>query len=204
MLVSDNDEASITGGVYDEPQERLTRIAGAMTQAMTDHPEHGDDLRLVVMLHDDKGGSGSALYGYPEGEELSAESLTDVVKHLSALFRAAGISMDVKTVPGETGPEEPSGQAPKVVLTLSSDALDPQLRAVCDAVKEAVEATSGTARTKMVVILNIEGGDSALMHHGHDSQHQVAHALFDTFRTIVAAEGGHIAVIPVMDPGILN
>lgn len=204
------DENDVPSGRYTKPQERLTRLAGAMTSALEAHPENGDDIRGAFMIHDDAGGSGAALYGYPEGQETSFEALADVVQHISVLFKSAGIEMELNTVTREREPDllddllgapEPEQ---RIVLTITKDPPDPKMKTVCDAVKAAIEGTSGMSNTKMIIIMDLDDHASAVMHHGFADHHAMVHALFDTFRQAIAAEGGQIAVIPVMDPGTLN
>lgn len=193
-------------GRYSEPQERLTRLAGVAMDAMMADPEWGEDLRGAFMVHDDQNGSGACLVGYPDGEETEFEAMADVVQHISVLFRSSGAVMELNTVPregtdGNGRPGTPDG--PRIVLTLSGAPVDPALRKVCDAVKEGVEATAGLDQARMIIIMGLGEETSALMHHGYESHHAMAHALFNAFQHVITEEGGRIAIIPV-EPGTWN
>jgi hypothetical protein len=201
--MSDKHEPDPEGGLYTEPQERLTRIAAAATEAIVTHPENGEDIRAAFMIRDERGGHGAALYGYPEGDEIGIDALADVVKHISILFKAAGVEMELKTVTREnpdTLLAEP-GQAadqPKVELTVTADSPDTAMAELCRAVKQAVEGVADLDDTRLIMVLDL-GLSSAVMHHGYPSHHAMAHGLFEAFQKVIATEGGHVAVIPIME-----
>ena len=195
----DSDGTPVTPGRYDEPQERLTRLTATACEAMLAHPEFGDDIRGAFMVHDEANGSGSCLVGYPEGEEVSFDSMQDVVQHIKVLFRSMGIDMKLDTVsqenPGATPGEHAEGD---VVLTIMTEPPDPRMQEVLRAVKQVIEAKSAPADSKMIIIMTDDSGKGGLMHHGYESDHHVAHALFDVFQQIIVSEGGRVAVVPIM------
>ena len=81
------------------PQDRLTRLCAAMTDALEAHPEHGSE-KCAVFLRDDKR-MGLVLHGYDDDHE----AIFDLLVHLRAIFRANG--QDLHIVPmGATPPEE--------------------------------------------------------------------------------------------------
>lgn len=214
-------DETVEPGKYYEPQERLTRLAALATEAMMASPEWGDDVRGAFMLHDEENGSGACLLGYPEGEEVSFESMADVVQHIRVLFKSIGIDMELNMVTREKAPAAedlekllddgqeaevplPSGDEQQVVLTLTADAPDEQMAVLCTAVKKAVEASTGLGDTQLILLMRHGTGSGAIMHHGYATHHDMAHGLFEAFQQVIAAEGGKIAVIPIMDPGMLN
>jgi hypothetical protein len=204
--MSDDGEPRVESGIYHEPPERLTRLAGAMADALQGHPEYGDDIRAAFMVRDQDGGSGAALVGYPEGQETGLDALSDVVMHIKALFQTAGIEFELSTVGREDpdeflarqdGTEEPRQ---KVVLTVVADEPDARMKELLTAVRTAIEGTSaGMADTRIILILDTGPAMAAVLHHGYESHHDMAHGLFNAFQRVISAEGGHVAVIPVMD-----
>ena len=71
-----------------QPIDRLTRLCDAVTDALEAHPEHGDDVRCVVMLSDGTRG-GLVTHGYDEtGDDTDA--MVDLIIHLKAVFEANG------------------------------------------------------------------------------------------------------------------
>lgn len=208
--MADEDQEHPAAGKYYEPQERMTRLAALATEAMMASPEWGDDIQAAFMLHDQDNGSGAALLGYPDGKELGFEAISDVVQHISNLFKSSGITMKLSTVmaPPEDQPDgEPASEnasEERVVLTLSAPAPDERIKTVCEAVKAAIEQTSGLAETKMIIAMDLGPMTSVLLHHGYPSHHAMVHALFDTFKQAISLEGGQVAVIPVIEPGAWN
>lgn len=67
-----------------EPHDRLTRLCGAMTDALDAHPERGDE-KCIVFLQDAERG-GLQLHGY----EDDADAMADLFLHLKAIFESNG------------------------------------------------------------------------------------------------------------------
>ena len=80
-----------------EPHDRKTRIANEVIEAFTQHPEHREGDRCIVMLFDDVGG-GIGLNGYEDtGDDVSA--MVDMFLHLRAIARANGKDLEFISVP---------------------------------------------------------------------------------------------------------
>ena len=79
----------------DEPHTRLTRLADAAIKAVENHPEHADDLRVIILISDEQRG-GMVLHGY----EDHAEAIADLLGHTEA--GAAMVGVDLRIIP--TGP----------------------------------------------------------------------------------------------------
>jgi hypothetical protein len=67
------------------PVDRLTRLCGAMTEALEAADGYRDGDKAVVMLSDGERG-GIGLHGY--GDDTAA--LVDLIIHLQAIFEANG------------------------------------------------------------------------------------------------------------------
>jgi len=77
---------------YEKPQDRLTRIGGAMNDAAQLHPESKKGDRYVSLIYDDDNMAGIALHGY-HPEKLH-EALADIFMHMRAIAEANGMSLD--------------------------------------------------------------------------------------------------------------
>jgi hypothetical protein len=79
-----------------KPHNRMTRLCDAATKAMDAHPEWSDDVRAIVLLHDEEEG-GVQLHNYPGDDDEAAEKegLVDLVMHLKALLRRHGFDVHV-------------------------------------------------------------------------------------------------------------
>jgi len=77
---------------HDKPQDRLTRIGGAMNDAAQLHPESQEGDRYVSLLYADDGMAGIALHGY-EPDKLH-EALADIFIHMRAIANANGMSLE--------------------------------------------------------------------------------------------------------------
>lgn len=76
----------------------MTRVCAAMTDALTAHPEGGDDVKAIVFLQDGKRG-GIQMHGY----EDDAEAMSDLFTHVKAVFAAHGqdLSLHMIREPGQ-------------------------------------------------------------------------------------------------------
>lgn len=81
--------------VTHEPHDRLTRLAGVMTEALDADPEHGDEKCVVFLQDGDRGGM--VLHGY----EDHREAVADVLVHLQALLAANGYDLQIMTMPDD-------------------------------------------------------------------------------------------------------
>ena len=77
----------------EQPEERLTRLCAAMTEALDAHPERGDE-KCIVFLQDGERG-GLQLHGY----EDDADALVDLFIHLRAIFRSQGRDLSFAPMP---------------------------------------------------------------------------------------------------------
>jgi hypothetical protein len=78
----------------DEPHDRLTRLCGAMTDALDAHPERREGDRCAIFLDDEHRG-GIVLHGW----ESDTEALAALLMHLRAIFRANGKDLEVIGIP---------------------------------------------------------------------------------------------------------
>lgn len=84
------DDVRTTG----EPLERATRLANAGVTGVEADPEHGEDVRAIVMVvAGDR--AGVAVHGYDDA--ASMEPLADMLAHLQALFAANGKTLAFMT-----------------------------------------------------------------------------------------------------------
>jgi len=82
------------------PTDRLTRLAGAATDAFDAHPEHDAGDRCMVFVSSEKDQrNGLVLHGY----DKDTDAIVDLLVHLRAIFRANG--KDLHVVPVGTTPE---------------------------------------------------------------------------------------------------
>ena len=72
----------------DEPVDRLTRMCDAMTSTFDAHPEHSENDKCIVFLDDGSHG-GIQMHGYDD----YAEGMTDLMRHVEAIFKANGLTM---------------------------------------------------------------------------------------------------------------
>lgn len=77
-----------------EPTERMTRICAAMIQALNEHPEAGEDLRIVVMLSSSNETGALAIGGYKD----DVDAIPDILHQLQTLAGTNGIATTVKFV----------------------------------------------------------------------------------------------------------
>ena len=80
----------------DEPQERLTRLCAAMTDALDAHPECGDAKCIVFLESESEGRGGIQLHGY----EDDSEAMQDLFWHVKAIFRSQGKDLHFAPMPG--------------------------------------------------------------------------------------------------------
>lgn len=80
----------------EEPHDRLTRLAGVMTEALDAHPEHEAEKAVVFLQDGDRGGM--CIHGYDDPREAVA----DVLVHLQALLASYGTDLQLMVL-GEDG-----------------------------------------------------------------------------------------------------
>lgn len=78
----------------DKPHDRLTRLCGAMTDALEAHPERGKEKCIVFLQDEDLGGL--QLHGYDD----DTDAMVDLFLHLRALFASNGKTLKVLTADG--------------------------------------------------------------------------------------------------------
>lgn len=74
----------------DDPQDDLTWLASAMTDALEAHPDYREGITAVVMLSEGQRG-GLTTFGFEDPND----SLEDVLSHAAALFEAHGLTLQV-------------------------------------------------------------------------------------------------------------
>ena len=72
-----------------EPHDRLTRLCGAMLDALDAHDERGGE-RCVIFLQDGDDG-GLVMHGYSD----DADAIVDIILHLRAILRSKGADLVV-------------------------------------------------------------------------------------------------------------
>jgi hypothetical protein len=185
-----------------EPADRLTRLAGAALAGLQGHPEFGEDVRGIITLKDASGG-GSALWGY---EEAGPEPVYDLIRASSQLFATLGISVELAgdpehgREPYQVLPSPLPGDGPHetVRLTIIVNPRNDSLARVGNAVKDALEnAGVSWGVTKLIILAQPEEGEAAILYHGLDGEHELAHQLLSAFRQVVAAGGGKVVLLPM-------
>lgn len=78
------------------PQDRLGRLADAMTKHMVELPEFQEE-KAIVLLTAENGDMMTHSSGYGEERADSREVLTDALTHVIALCRSVGL--DLQLVP---------------------------------------------------------------------------------------------------------
>jgi hypothetical protein len=79
-----------------EPHDRLTRLCAAMTDALDAHPDRRGDEKCIVFLQDGERG-GLQLHGY----EDDFEAMTDLMLHLTAIFKSNGMTLRFAPIAGQ-------------------------------------------------------------------------------------------------------
>lgn len=75
---------------WDEPHDRLTRIAAHVGSTLEAAPDYRPGDRSIVFVSDhDRSGIG--LFNYDD----QTEAMTDLLMHLQAIFRSVGKRMDI-------------------------------------------------------------------------------------------------------------
>jgi hypothetical protein len=186
-----------------EAAHRVTRLARIASEAIDASPEHGDDLRGILVVRDDHG-FGATVWGYEEDDR--AGSVYDLIRCSGNLFASIGIQMELI---GEKDGEESrfgftqpplagGGTGEKVTLILHTDPESERMSRITLAVKEAVSGTGNDwpAGSKVIIMISMGDGEDVLLYHGLDT-HELAHALLRAFQKVIREEGGHIMLIPM-------
>lgn len=186
----------------DPPDQPLARVAAAVTATLADHPDGGEDLHAIVVLHDGHGTSAAGMYGY--GSEPVARGIADYVKFGGNLFAASGIKMTLRLT--KDGEEEPLAQyesplaesepgQPEAELIISGMVPTEAMTKACRVVTSALEHEEILAGSKVVIIVGLSERTNVLMHHGYGDTHEVVHTLLSAL--MQADDGGHLMMIPL-------
>lgn len=85
--------AKAVSRTLDEPHDRLTRLAGAMSAALEAHPEHRDGDQFIILVdgerEDGKHGGGMTASGFKD----AAEILASLMGHTEAFAEAHGLEL---------------------------------------------------------------------------------------------------------------
>ena len=88
---------------HHEPQDRLTRLANMMNDALEADPDYSESVKAIVFLNDGNL-NGVGIFGYDD----STEAMSHLLVHLQAIFRASGKQMDIMFL-GEGGTDRVDG-----------------------------------------------------------------------------------------------
>jgi|SRR5215471_8469528 len=83
-----------------EPNSRMTRLCNAGLQAIETHPEYTEDVKIIIMIHDNTGGEdsgGIGMGGYNSPEDDS-EAVMDLFIHLKSIFQANGSDLMIMPI----------------------------------------------------------------------------------------------------------
>jgi hypothetical protein len=183
--------------------DRLSRLSDAITTALEDHPDAGDDVRGIFTLTDHHA-SGAAMWGYED--HVTSEPIFDLIRQAGVLFAAIGVKMSVEADNGSEAktfrdfPQPPlagGGTGKPMTLVITSSPGSQQAAAVCKAVKEGVKSAEGDwERTRVIILLGLpEEDSSSVLTHGIERGSELAEALLAAFQQVVRAEGGDILLL---------
>lgn len=102
--MSDDDiDFDVTAGIknvrrLNQPDDRIGRIASAMLDAFEAHPEHGDDVKVIILLDTDTDGT-IVQQGYGTIEDDDSGTFAALVNHLGAIAKASGMKMQIIGIP---------------------------------------------------------------------------------------------------------
>jgi hypothetical protein len=203
--MADDDEP--TRRWSEEPGDRLTGMLAAITGTLHDHERDGEDLHGIFVLHDGHGHSGAASMGYERNP--GHQMVADFIKFTGMLFAASGIKMDaVFLKPGEPPPEgagaehyesplaESDPGKPRAVLTVEKTWPDERIPKITEIIKTALESGMELEDTKVLILMQVAGGQLAVMQHGFEEPADLAHALLGCLMQL-AGEDSHVMIIPV-------
>lgn len=80
-----------------EPNDRLSRLAAAMTDALEAHPEYGGERAIVMLDSQVERRYMTHLSGYDD----ETEAVVDLFLHLRAMMRATGRDLDLIGIPND-------------------------------------------------------------------------------------------------------
>ena len=80
-----------------EPEDRLTRLCAAMTEALDAHPERRDEKCIVFLQSPSEERGGIQLHGY----EDDAEAMAELFVHLKAIFESQGKELYFAPMPAQ-------------------------------------------------------------------------------------------------------
>lgn len=184
------------------PAHRLSQLAAAVTDMLSEHPDTDEDMRGIVVLQDGHGASAAGMLGY--GEDPDAYMITDFVKFAGNLFAASGIKMTVRlTKNGEEIPlkeyqstlAESDADQPDAELIISGIMPTEQMKRASEIVTRALEAEKILDGNRIVIIMGLDEAHSVVLHHGYGGDlHQVVHTLMAALLQV--DEGGrHVMVM---------
>jgi hypothetical protein len=188
---------------HDE-ENRLSRLSDEITKAIEASPDYGEDIKGIFALTDGQS-SGAAMLGYQE--HVTTDPIFDLIRHAGILFAAVGVKLNLVADNGEEAkgfdiPQPPlagNGTGESVTLTVTSDPGGVQQAALCRAVKESVQGLGGDwAGCRVIIITEMPGQRCAIMYHGIESDHQLAHALLAAFQQVAEGDKNmEIMLVPV-------
>jgi len=76
---------------FDEPQDRLTRIAGRLIEAFEADPEHEEGDRCALSFSDSGAEGGMVFFGYDD----NVQALTDLLAFVQAASMTMGLRLDI-------------------------------------------------------------------------------------------------------------
>lgn len=93
MSAPDEDDGIVPfdgGEMSAKPFNRETRLAAAMEEALTAHPEYGGDVQAIALIDTAEAG-GIKVHGYTD----TTNALVNLFGHLQAVFRANGLDLSL-------------------------------------------------------------------------------------------------------------
>jgi hypothetical protein len=85
-----------------KPQDRMTRMSGALSEALEAQPEYRTGDRCIVFTSDSEW-SGICIHGYDD----VVEAVTDLFIHMQAMMRSIGKDLDFIGIPNDLSGLEP-------------------------------------------------------------------------------------------------
>lgn len=82
----------------DNPEERVTRLANAMLEALEADEEYGEDVRAIALVYPNTGRGGVGLHGVRYRGNVEA-AVYDALQSLDALLQTIGKSLATFEVP---------------------------------------------------------------------------------------------------------
>lgn len=206
--MSDNAPDDMPGGSRweeDPGNDRISRLASAVTQMLGGHPDGGKDLHGFVTIRDESGDSGSGAFGY--GRNPGTDMAADFIKFTGQLLAASGVRMilrfrqadgsEEEISPGDYSPLDASDPGkPEAELVITGMKPDERMQKACQLITDALAGEDLLQQSKVIIMLGLEGTHGVLLHHGYgEDTHEVVHTLLAAL--MQADDGSHLIMAPM-------